>query len=59
MPIYEYTCETCAEAFEALVRAKSTRVTCPKCGGKRVKKGFSTFSASAAAEGCDPAMQAG
>ncbi len=47
MPIYEYTCEGCDEAFEALVRTRSTRVVCPKCGGKRVKKGFSSFSATA------------
>ncbi|MEK7866690.1 MAG: zinc ribbon domain-containing protein [Planctomycetota bacterium] len=60
MPIYEYTCEGCDEAFEALVRSKSTRVTCPKCGGKRVKRGFSSFAAGAAGtDGGSHAEQAG
>ena len=30
MPIYEYSCRTCGEAFEALVRVGAS-ASCPKC----------------------------
>ena len=45
MPIYEYRCVTCGEAFEVFVRSPSRQAnpTCPKCGGQKVKKAFSTF----------------
>jgi putative FmdB family regulatory protein len=32
MPIYEYTCNTCGERFELLVRGQMTPV-CPSCRG--------------------------
>jgi putative FmdB family regulatory protein len=32
MPIYEYRCEPCDHAFEALVRSASDVPRCPKCG---------------------------
>ena len=37
MPIYEYRCRECAEAFEVLVRA-GTAVVCPSCGSLAVDK---------------------
>jgi putative FmdB family regulatory protein len=48
MPIYEYTCTDCENHFEKFVRSMtaSTEVTCPKCGGTHVKKGWSLFGTS-------------
>lgn len=43
MPIYEYECKKCAEAFEILVFGNKD-VSCPKCGSNEVKKKFSTFA---------------
>jgi putative FmdB family regulatory protein len=45
MPIYEYRCEMCGEAFEVLVRSISRQINliCPKCGSKKVKKALSLF----------------
>ena len=45
MPIYEYRCETCGEAFEVFVRSISRQINliCPKCGSKKVKKALSLF----------------
>jgi putative FmdB family regulatory protein len=62
MPIYEYRCETCGEAFEVLVRSPSrqTNPTCPKCGSQKVKKAFSMFGvggavrSNASAASCAP-----
>lgn len=48
MPIYEYQCSNCGHAFEKLVTTSSDRPkACPKCGGRKLDKQFSTFSASA------------
>ncbi len=41
MPIYEYHCEPCDEAFETLVRSSNDIAHCPKCGNIEVKKQFS------------------
>lgn len=62
MPIYEYRCSECGEKFEKLVRfsASTYEVECPKCGGRRVEKLISTFSArmsstmAASASACAP-----
>lgn len=45
MPLYEYTCITCGNAFEHFMRSASSQdaVTCPKCAGTQVNKQFSTF----------------
>ena len=37
MPLYEYACEQCEHAFEALVFDGDT-VECPECAGTRVTK---------------------
>jgi putative FmdB family regulatory protein len=47
MPIYEYTCDECRHAFEALVRA-ATVPTCPQCGATRLTKQLSVFATAAA-----------
>ena len=52
MPIYEYICEKCNFAFEALVPRPSAKAPCPECGSKKVSKqisvpgGFSISGAS-------------
>jgi putative FmdB family regulatory protein len=49
MPLYEYQCEECGESFELLVRSSDQQdeVTCPKCGGKKVRKAISLFGVGA------------
>jgi putative FmdB family regulatory protein len=46
MPLYEYLCVTCGNAFELFVRSASAQepITCPKCAGTQVNKQFSTFA---------------
>jgi len=44
MPIYEYICEDCNEAFERLVPAARANVSCPRCSSRNVTKRFSTFA---------------
>jgi putative FmdB family regulatory protein len=46
MPIYEYTCDECGHAFEALVRAATVPV-CPQCGADRLSKQLSVFATGA------------
>ena len=41
MPVYEYQCTECGEAFEKLVKLDE-EVECPECGGEVVKQ-ISTF----------------
>ena len=45
MPVYEYLCITCGNAFEHFVRSASSQeqIACPKCAGTQVNKQFSTF----------------
>jgi putative FmdB family regulatory protein len=47
MPIYEYRCSECGEKFEKLVRLSTatSEIECPKCGGQKVEKLLSLFSA--------------
>ena len=45
MPIFEYICKSCGEAFEKLVFGNQ-EITCPKCNSEDVKKKFSVFCAS-------------
>ncbi len=36
MPIYEYICKECQNACERIVFNKRERISCPKCGSKRL-----------------------
>ena len=45
MPVYEYVCKSCSNAFEELVRGDE-RVACPECESPKVEKRFSTFATS-------------
>jgi putative FmdB family regulatory protein len=51
MPVYEYLCVTCGNAFEHFVRsfASAEPAICPKCGGAQVNKQFSTFATKGSA----------
>lgn len=46
MPIYEYTCGSCAKPFEILIRNSSDKPACPHCGATKAEKRFSTFGVS-------------
>ena len=62
MPIYEYRCLECGEKFEKLVRlsTSTSEIECSKCGGQKVGKLISAFSArmssttAASASACAP-----
>ena len=55
MPIYEYECKDCGQASEMLVRSSEEGVVCPSCGSSSLKKMFSTFAVSMAAESAEHA----
>lgn len=46
MPIYEFKCRKCGEAFEILFRSGDDKegVACPKCRSKRTQRLMSAFS---------------
>ncbi|MBM4183785.1 MAG: zinc ribbon domain-containing protein [Gemmatimonadetes bacterium] len=39
MPLYEYSCKACGNAFGALVRG-SQAPACPACGGRSLERRF-------------------
>ena len=46
MPTYEYECEDCKEKFIVTLSISEhgkTKASCPKCKGKKVKRGISAF----------------
>ncbi|HKY31295.1 MAG TPA: zinc ribbon domain-containing protein [Candidatus Polarisedimenticolia bacterium] len=50
MPIYEYGCDACGRTFETIVLSGSSPSqkkgpACPGCGGRKVTRRLSTFSA--------------
>ena len=45
MPIYEYRCEACKEAFEEYLPASTAPAPpCPACGSTRVDRRWSSFA---------------
>ena len=47
MPTYEYECKGCNKKFTVILSIsehETTKVSCPKCKGKRVKQSLSTFT---------------
>jgi putative FmdB family regulatory protein len=46
MPIYEYTCKSCKNRFERLVKSMSAEngVACPECGSKQTARNLSVFA---------------
>lgn len=48
MPIYEYTCKECRKSFSTAISIDEhdhKKVTCPKCGSKKVEQQYSPFYA--------------
>jgi putative FmdB family regulatory protein len=43
MPLYDFSCDSCGERFETLVRRESdaATVTCPTCDGREVHRQLS------------------
>ncbi len=46
MPIFEFSCSDCGQAFEDLLRNTDavSQVTCPRCGSLQVRKKISSFA---------------
>lgn len=59
MPLYEYTCSTCADDFTLLqsIHVQPGETACPSCGGKEVAKRLSVFAPHAG--GAAPAPMGG
>ncbi len=45
MPIYEFNCQTCGEAFESITGTPLERDACPACGSKKLSRQVSGFAA--------------
>lgn len=48
MPVYDYHCKACGKAFEivlTLTEHDKQKVTCPKCGSKKVEQEPAAFFA--------------
>ncbi len=43
VPIYDYSCSSCDETFEVLVRSDAPSPPCPTCGTEETKRLLSTF----------------
>jgi putative FmdB family regulatory protein len=43
MPVYEYHCRKCGEAFELLEKEKGQNPNCPKCNSPETEKKLSIF----------------
>jgi putative FmdB family regulatory protein len=49
MPIYEYLCPPCNRVFSFLVKSAEPReLSCPKCGGKELRRRMSRFAVTGA-----------
>jgi putative FmdB family regulatory protein len=62
MPIYEYTCPTCGQSFEKLVRggrkAREAAVPCPTCGQDSYRNQV-TLVAAVGADGLAASLSSG
>lgn len=48
MPVYDYICKECHKAFEkilTLAEHEKGKITCPKCGSKKVEQEPTAFFA--------------
>jgi putative FmdB family regulatory protein len=62
MPIYEYTCSSCKQKFEQLVRsmkAADEAVKCPQCGSEKTARSLSVFAVSSTVGGSSDAPTCG
>lgn len=52
MPIFEFVCKDCEQAFEELIFGFNTDgVICPSCQSKQVRKKMSTFASKSGSDG--------
>jgi putative FmdB family regulatory protein len=61
MPLYEYYCPDCDQAFEKLVRLSEANVLpeCPECGGRHTQKLLSAFAMSGGSTGSSAGSSCG
>ena len=43
MPIFNYRCSDCGDEFEVLSKSGDSLIECSNCGGKNIKKIYSSF----------------
>ena len=43
MPLFNYKCSDCNKEFEILVKNDKRNIECSDCGGKNLKKVYSSF----------------
>ncbi len=51
MPLYEYRCRECGEAFSVrlhIIEHEKKRPKCPKCGSRKLEHVYSSFLANTA-----------
>lgn len=58
MPIYEYICDKCSEAFEELIFGDNVP-SCPKCGSAKTTKKISCPSSFSSHSDSDSAFSGG
>jgi len=51
MPLYEFQCNDCNEAFSELKKMGDFSADCPVCSSKNTKKLMSSFSSKASSSG--------
>ena len=51
MPLYEYSCESCHEVVEVLVRNQEQQLECPDCGGEKLERLISVPAAPSVKSG--------
>lgn len=51
MPLFEFSCKSCDDVVEILVRSPSEQVECPRCGNEKLDKLMSAPSAPAIKNG--------
>ena len=57
MPIYEYSCRTCGNDFEQLIRGDE-KAECPSCGATELTKNMSAPATHTSSGAKDPACPA-
>ena len=58
MPIFEYLCKECDNAFEKIVQG-SKKPDCPSCGSKKLEKQLSVFAVSGGSGNFQPGPATG
>jgi putative FmdB family regulatory protein len=63
MPTYEYVCTECMEKTEVRAsifeKEKGLKLTCPKCGSKKMAQVFGSFAVMGSSRGMNGAPKCG